>query len=906
MSAAATTPPSPTKSPRRRTLQSGFSLMARGEPKIWLTGGMLVICLAMIIGLLTLIVVSGLATFWPGPIDWLMLSDGQMDIGEPQRSEVRVESGDQSSEPSRFYRTANFDLTNRHYRWFEPNELSGEGIVRPEWALVIERQSWGRMLALPSRLSRPLSIANDSLATLAQATTSLQELSAELEPLAQEEPQLPLVELIESLSTSFQDARTAQMQTAISDALKANAGLVQWRSEETAEWTNARAPLPEGTSVFDSRVVTDAPEDILREIQPILARLQEVRTQTEKSMHAISVLDRQLSDARVDVRQAELNTGRSVMELIDSAGPLVEGLAANANSSTRVDTILEAAKTRLKSADAARQLEQLMKRYRDKVLGPAKQSLQQELEMWQKQFDEEPAEIQQSIGRFISAWQNTLARKQPLEASIQQAESKSQGFELHVMVPSDGLKLDVSPADSQKLLDGQWTDSVLRQMSEQSIQPSKGSNAEGDSVIAIKIHRLSDTVVQAEFHDVNRGQLTLWGAKSDAADNSGNFIWVLPQQKPVNCAEIVRLFPANRLSFAGKMEVYAARWREFLLDNPREANTEGGVFPAIWGTVVMTLIMTLAVVPFGVIAALYLREYTRSGPIVSLVRISINNLAGVPSIVYGVFGLAFFCYSMGAFIDGGAKNAQFGALPGNAWYTALAATVGVGVIAFLFSMLSSGVNPSQAGNFKRTLGKLAPALWFLSLMGAGVLVFKSPFFDGFYEARLPAPTFGKEGLLWASLTLALLTLPVVIVATEEALSAVPNSLREGSLACGASKWQTIYRIVLPHARPGILTGAILAMARGIGEVAPLMLVGALPVAPDLPLDSEFPFVHGSRSFMHLGYQIYWLGFQSQNSEASKPLVFTCTLLLILIVISLNLAAILLRARLRRRFQGNQF
>ncbi len=386
--------------------------------------------------------------------------------------------------------------------------------------------------------------------------------------------------------------------------------------------------------------------------------------------------------------------------------------------------------------------------------------------------------------------------------------------------------------------------------------------------------------------------------------DGANTTWLLPSSKSLNCGEIVRLFPANRLGLAGKLAIYVERWREFLLDNPREANTEGGVFPAIWGTIVMTLIMTLAVVPFGVIAALYLREYTRSGPIVSLVRISINNLAGVPSIVYGVFGLAFFCYSMGAFIDGGAKNAQFGALPSGWWYLALLVTVTIGVVAFLFSILGS-TNPS-AGSLKRRIAKIAPALWLLSLIGAGVLVFKSPFFDGFYEARLPAPTFGKEGLLWASLTLALLTLPVVIVATEEALSAVPNSLREGSLACGASKWQTIYRIVLPHARPGILTGAILAMARGIGEVAPLMLVGALPVAPDLPLDSEFPYFHGSRSFMHLGYQIYWLGFQSQNSEASRPLVFTCTLLLILIVISLNLAAILLRARLRRRFQGNQF
>ena len=174
-----------------------------------------------------------------------------------------------------------------------------------------------------------------------------------------------------------------------------------------------------------------------------------------------------------------------------------------------------------------------------------------------------------------------------------------------------------------------------------------------------------------------------------------------------------------------------------------------------------------------------------------------------------------------------------------------------------------------------------------------VLVFWTPYFSGLFEAKLPNPTFGKGGLMWASLTLALLTLPVVIVATEEALSAVPNSLREGSYACGASKWQTIRRIVLPHAMPGIMTGMILAMARGAGEVAPLMLVGAVKLAPELPLDWPFPFFHGDRSFMHLGFHIYDLGFQSQNSEAAKPMVFTTTMLLIAIVAFLNVAAVLL-------------
>ncbi len=292
-------------------------------------------------------------------------------------------------------------------------------------------------------------------------------------------------------------------------------------------------------------------------------------------------------------------------------------------------------------------------------------------------------------------------------------------------------------------------------------------------------------------------------------------------------AEIVRAHTPNRLGTAGRLGVYASRWGEYLTDEPRESNAEGGVLPAIFGTVVMTLIMSLLVVPFGVLAALYLREYAKPGPVVSVVRIAINNLAGVPSIVFGVFGLGFFCYTLGTGIDG-----------------------------LLFS------------------------------------------------ERLPNPTFGTGGLLWASLTLALLTLPVVIVATEEALSAVPRSMREGSFACGASRWQTIRRIVLPRAMPGIMTGMILAIARGAGEVAPLMLVGAVKLAPRLPLDGAFPYLHPERSFMHLGFHIYDVGFQSQNSEAAKPMVFTTTLLLIALVVLLNVVAIWVRSRLRRKFAAH--
>ncbi|MGI9177594.1 MAG: phosphate ABC transporter permease PstA [Pirellulales bacterium] len=295
---------------------------------------------------------------------------------------------------------------------------------------------------------------------------------------------------------------------------------------------------------------------------------------------------------------------------------------------------------------------------------------------------------------------------------------------------------------------------------------------------------------------------------------------------------IARAWQPNRLSLAGSLGVYLSRWGEFLGDDPREANSAGGVFPAIWGTVTMTLIMAVFVAPFGVLAALYLREYAGRGPVTTAVRVAINNLAGVPSIVYGAFGLGFFCYVLGAGID-----------------------------------------------------------------------------DTFFKASLVAdgqPTFGTGGLLWASLTLALLTLPVVIVATEEALSAVPNSMREGSYACGAGKWQTIRRIVLPRALPGIMTGLILAMARGAGEVAPLMLVGVKKLALELPVDGTFPFIHPEREFMHLAYLIYDVGFQSPNSQAARPMVFTITFLLVAIIALLNVTAIWIRSRLRRRYVSQQF
>ncbi|ROL67486.1 phosphate ABC transporter, permease protein PstA [Pseudomonas vranovensis] len=294
----------------------------------------------------------------------------------------------------------------------------------------------------------------------------------------------------------------------------------------------------------------------------------------------------------------------------------------------------------------------------------------------------------------------------------------------------------------------------------------------------------------------------------------------------INLSKVVHAYQPNGMGIFTKLGVYFAKVWEFLSDDPREANTEGGIFPAIFGTVMMTLIMAVIVTPFGVLAAVYLREYARQGPVTRLIRIAVNNLAGVPAIVYGVFGLGFFVYVLGGSLD-----------------------------------------------------RL------------------------FFPEALPAPTLGTPGLLWASLTLALLAVPVVIVATEEGLARIPRTVREGSLALGATKAETLWKIVLPMASPAMMTGMILAVARAAGEVAPLMLVGVVKLAPSLPVDGNYPYLHLDQKIMHLGFHIYDVGFQSPNVEAARPLVYATALLLVLVIATLNLSAVWIRNHLREKYKA---
>jgi phosphate transport system permease protein len=252
---------------------------------------------------------------------------------------------------------------------------------------------------------------------------------------------------------------------------------------------------------------------------------------------------------------------------------------------------------------------------------------------------------------------------------------------------------------------------------------------------------------------------------------------------------------------------------EFLTAAPENGMTSGGIFPAIVGTVLLVLLMSLAAVPFGVLVAIYFAEYARPGSrLYRWTRMAVNNLAGVPSIVFGLFGLGFFIETIGRGID-----------------------------------------------------------------------------RGLYGGQL---VYGQPSILWAAMTMAVLTLPVVIITVEEALRAVPREYREASLALGATRLQTIVQVILPQAWGGVMTGAILAISRGAGEVAPVLFTGAAYFLPYLP-------THANDQFMQLGYHIYVLSTQSPNIESTKPILYSTVLVLLALTFCLNITAILIRNRMRK-------
>ncbi|TXX99369.1 phosphate ABC transporter permease PstA [Vibrio mimicus] len=395
--------------------------------------------------------------------------------------------------------------------------------------------------------------------------------------------------------------------------------------------------------------------------------------------------------------------------------------------------------------------------------------------------------------------------EQPLDLRLQQALQKAQAIREQVNTIVE-QQVRVISGDLEKLRLEKRRKQLNNQLSDEFLQN----------------YVLRKSRLESELSDV-QAQLDTLRAPLDqqflhVADMRG-------QTVSVPLSEILDFWYPNDMNFAQKLAEWGKQAWRFLSESPRESNSEGGVFPAIFGTVFLVIIMSIIVMPLGVVAAIYLHEYAKEGAFTRMIRVAVINLAGVPSIVYGVFGLGFFVYTIGASVD-----------------------------------------------------------------------------NLFYAERLPTPTFGTPGLLWSALTLAVLTLPVVIVATEEGLSRIPNSVRHGSLALGATQFETIWRIVLPMASPAIITGLILAIARAAGEVAPLMLVGAVKLASSLPVDGEFPFIHLERKFMHLGFHIYDIGFQTNNIEAARPLVYATSFLLVTVIVALNLTAISIRNNLREKYR----
>lgn len=718
-SRATTDRPAPTR--RRRLVGGGQSLVAQSTPLVWLHGGGLVICLAMIAGLLLLVVYQGITTFWPVPLVLLRTIDGNTYLGEVTRVEGYELGYQDAAVMSGPVQQKALELLNPRFRtkmlrWQDRGDLSTE---RTALDPFVEKAILKAVLDAPQVREAPAVERNSLLNGLGEA-------------LAAKATQ-----------------RTAGVAEQLAEAIREDAS----GDSLFALWTVWQAAEAEWLGAPDVPTMQTALTSSLE----LLARIC--------GSHTLSLLS---YDVSVGVSRRLFRTGN--FELTHEHFTWVSDFQIEPDSETTPEWAL----------------------LFERLAWGRFYGLPKAMQIDGEAIATEPQEVWNRFREFHQSVRDRWERRRRLETvdtgqiNLQQEDARLRVRQIELRFGRDSKQWARANADFEQFklkLDEQFA--AIRQ-----------------------------EIVELDQENA-RYQLLV-----QTADG---------QETALALTDIVRTYPANRLSFPDKAKIYFSRWVEFLATDPREANSEGGVFPAIWGTVVMTMLMSVAVVPFGVLAALYLREYAKAGPLVSTVRIAVNNLAGVPSIVFGVFGLGFFCYLIGASID-----------------------------------------------------------------------------QVFFEAKLPSPTFGTGGLMWASFTLALLTLPVVIVATEEALAAVPRSMREGSLACGATKWQTIRRIVLPRAMPGIMTGMILAMARGAGEVAPLMLVGAVKLAPELPLDGAFPFVHLERSFMHLGFHIYDLGFQSQNSEAAKPMVFTTTLLLIGLIAAMNFLAIGLRARLRKRFAYSQF
>ncbi|MBX3402090.1 MAG: ABC transporter permease subunit [Phycisphaeraceae bacterium] len=773
--------PSAANRPARRATP----LSARGEPVVWITGMAMVVCTLMIVTLLVLTAVMGTRTFWPRPIDRVVLRTGEALLGVPVREESYDAGADDAAAIAalraagqigpgvldregrpvrRLYRVGNREV-GEPFRWV-PLYSIAEQAPEPR-AVLLERLDWGVWIGVPEAIVRQ----------------EIVDLPAGAEALA--------------------EGRTADGQRFEQRVLgESPEGGIRVR-----RWTF----LIEGESTWEA----------FRTMHPV-SRATAARVLSMQK-HDVGEVNHRLEAERLRLREAEIALARTQS---GRKSPLamhnwfaITGIGLGAIGA---GLALSASRSRAQRAGKPDRIGMRMMSAAAWCIG---------------------------LGALLGAW-----------------------LERPWAAPN-------------------MTEERMAEVRAEYAQRTEALNREYESILErIRAIDAEDSKMRILVREATGG--TIAPLRQTEPD------------EPLRLSQVVLGIESNRLTFAGKIGVYIERWREFLLDEPRETNTAGGIFPVIFGTVSLTILLSIIVVPLGVVAALYMREYAKQGMVISIVRIAVNNLAGVPSIVYGVFGLGFFCYFVGEYVDTGPAAASVASR--GSWWVGVLALVCTGVGAAWLGLFARPTPGSAATRGQRAMAWGAGSLWVAAAVGAVWLLLTTPYFTGLYESSLPNSVFRSRGLLWSALTLALLTLPVVIVATEEAIAAVPRTMREGSYGCGASKWQTVRRIVLPRAMPGIMTGMILAMARGAGEVAPLMLVGVVKLAPELPVDGRFPFVHLERSFMHLGFHIYDVGFQSPDSEAARPLVWTTTLVLVIVVLMLNLSAIRLRSRLRRRFVGGAF
>lgn len=895
-------PTTPTLNKRRR----GSSLLAYGEPMVWLTGGALAVCVLMVISLITFVVWQGGRTFWPVDILRIETHGNRTLMGElfrEQFHDVRVENlanlhplaalrGEKELLPLLLDRIRLVPLPDESLR----ATVQGLLLNRPEAAMEEALIPIIELTAQYDPVPTPAEIAQKAVPLLTQALASIQptaeperlalfqEILEQAQALAEpaEEPDAQRIAVFQQRMLSARRplvARVADARPLVAAAVREASGVQdRERSEFEVEGLGIEAFRAYRQSVSDRELAVRETLDLLFDNVRAPFRRRLIRTGnfdlTQVHFEWVSDLDvRQETHPEWAFIAERLVAGRfygfpRAFSLLHYTGPAVDPEPTLANADENGDGTLD-----FDEIDRfnARLLAERRERAEAIVqeLTPRIEALNRDLQPGQRvelrfvsgnrwltreqltDFTRIEAVAEYFVGEEIDgqntgyplAWSKFEEHHRDVRARWRDRRSLETHDNGRISQRLELARLSLLRAQRRLGVADEWMGLMNEVWRAEQTGDEATINAARDLLAEIEqqfgrpseefMARLREFEAEREAANRDFDEIT----RQIQQLNRENSRFVLHartaqgQDRNLLLFEIVRAYVANQTTTGNRLAIYGSRWWEFVSDDPREANSEGGVFPAIFGTVVMTLIMSMAVVPFGVLAALYLREYAKPGPVVSTVRIAINNLAGVPSIVFGVFGLGFFCYVVGVWID-----------------------------------------------------------------------------EWFFPEKLPVPTFGKGGLIWASLTLALLTLPVVIVATEEALAAVPGSMREGSYACGASKWQTIKRIVLPRAMPGIMTGMILAMARGAGEVAPLMLVGAVKLAPELPgrIDRVPPYFHVESSFMHLGFHIYDLGFQSQNSEAARPMVFTTTLLLIALIAILNIAAIFIRSRLRRKFVSAAF